>query len=1047
MKALKFFKEPAVIFFAVTAVLFFLPYTAPLIFLNDYLEWEWEFWAIRGIFALAGSLLLTMIACLLKKPLIRGMVEAPLWMLLELLILFESSMLCFTGNSFDQAFLMHFNLDALSEEVISAFWKPVTVILLVFFLLCALLVWLSCRIDPETHFRKLPGKYLLPVRSVLAAGAIGLFFLPETPLSMLITAMEENLNAARDFEYFSTLASHPDAVGVDQIVARPGKNLVFIIVESLEQNYLSEKHFPNLLPNIEKWMKKDNALVFENMRSAPINTFDFLYQSHIGNYMYSIFASAYADRQPSLSQILWKAGYNTSFLKACTLDFASTGDFVEKIRYEKRMDWRTPEVQKQASELGEWGFRDYDLFEIAKNEFDKLAAQKKPFAFTLFTVDSHAPNGVIGKNSLKYNDGPYASRFSLLSALHTTDKALGKFLEHIANSPAGKETTIVISGDHLVMRNIVPGGETVQNILEHKPRLNILTFILNGTEKGSVKEICWPVDLAPVILHQMGVEHNFKFPAGVNIFTARNAPPRRKLSGTEYMARIKGKQGEKNKREEVLSRKISVSGSAERPILKIGKTRIKLEAMPDNTGFGVEFHAGLGMPTAWRFNATRRMNKLFCSVPSDRDLFYIIAANKRSPLQALINPRDFRRCMLAVILNGWYKFDRAKEMDDLEIDDLDAPQPKIADAEIDCSNNIIRLKGNGWRFPLFSKNDAVFPRCIIAAYSDKSGYENILRMPLDDGESVKKLQKMLIEKPELTVIMPPDSFLHKESGVPENAYSSIIRLVKTTQGKKLELVSSRAESEGYIKKLAPGNYAYKREKMSDLLSRFTGEAPAEDFTGSWNHVIKISFKGSGVVLEKSFTETDEAVKLFLNPSPDEHTILICGRESDFLKTFYPDLAGKSVLFSIAFGKIRHAVQYSNGDFRLPEVWDPVDKNAAVSAKLAHGALIIRWGDASWAMPENKFMEKFDDGREFAIKVPHCMPTAFTFFEISNPQWLTDISKDGVSDFMVLCKGTSPFINALSLPVKKRYFMGVNTGSGWKYFWNDRIEFFHPANRK
>ena len=73
--------------------------------------------------------------------------------------------------------------------------------------------------------------------------AIGLLFIPNTPLSVLLGVITENIQAS---------GAPKQSGDLNSIYAKPGKNLVFIVVESLEQNYLSEKHFPDLLPNIKK---------------------------------------------------------------------------------------------------------------------------------------------------------------------------------------------------------------------------------------------------------------------------------------------------------------------------------------------------------------------------------------------------------------------------------------------------------------------------------------------------------------------------------------------------------------------------------------------------------------------------------------------------------------------------------------------------------------------------------------------------------------------------------------------------------------------------
>ena len=1037
MKFWRFIKRSGILFCTVAGAVFFIPYLAPLVLLGSFIERDLTFWLIRGVFALAAALFLTFTASLLTRKALRIPLIALLWIALELLVLFEAFMFCFTGDSFNQEFLMNFNFDALSGEVIEVFWKQTVAVLGGFTLIGVGIILLSLTVSAKVEKYK---ALFIPLKCLLAAGAVALFFLPETPLSILIEVMKENLDSSRDMAYFDALAKDPNAVTPDKIEATAGKNLVFVIVESLEQNYLSKEHFPGLLPEIEKNMKRDDALVFNNMRSAAGNTFAFLYQTHIGDYMYSVFSSSYADRQPSLSQILHKAGYNTSFLKACTLDFASTGDFVKNVKYDRRMDWQHPEVNAQATEIGAWGFRDYELFEIAKNEYDKLASQGKPFCFTLFTVDSHAPDGVIGNRSMVYSEGPHAKRFPLLNALHTTDAALGKFLDHIANTPTGKDTVVVVSGDHLVMRNIVPSPETVQTILEHKPRKNLLTFILNGLDKGVVDQECWPVDLAPVILRQLGVKHNYTFPAGVDIFTVKNAPPREKMSSIEYMAKINPDSGKINRRKEVLARTVKAAGTPENAVIKVGSSKVKLDVMPKESGYGVEFDAAMGMPTAWRFKSDWELCRFFTGISSNRNLFYIVMSNPGGFLQSIMSPRNLDKYMLAVILNGWYKFSAEKEFTDLKVKDIDEEQPLASEAEVDCGHNIIRLKGNHWRFPLFSKNGAYFAPCMIAAVKDTDGSELILRLLQKSENAMKKLRKLLETESDITVIAPPDSFLHRELHIRKSERHHVLRMARKGGVTKIELHQPYALGEGYIEMLGGGNYVYKMHGVPSVMHKLSGEAVKASFSDGWCHVLQTDISGRTVLYERSFKHIAPALEFFKEFAPDRNTLLICSKGSTFLKSFYPNLADKTVIFQISGGRIRHSVQFSNGNFRVPMLWDAVSNQGVASARLANGMFIVRWADASFAMTEEMFNRLMNDGHDLVMKIPHSQPALFSFMTVNNEQWLHDISKADNADYLVFSGEKSRFFGIINQPVKDKYFMGVNVDGEWELRWNSKAEF-------
>ena len=1023
MKVPEFLKKSVLhLAFFVSAALC-VPYLAPLIQKGSSDAHHLSFWPPRIIFIAAGAVITLLLARWIRNRFWRLLAVLSFWGAFEFFIMLEAFMLCFVGHSFDQSFLMHCNADALSAEVMKAFWRPVTVVLLLYFAAMGFLGFLTARL----HENKYRHRELL-----LLFIAVGLFFLPGTPLMILGNVIVENAQAS------ANAPVSDDAVR--KIEATPGKNLVFIVVESLEQNYLSEKHFPGLLPNVTKWMKHKDALVFENMVSSTLNTFDFLFQSHMGNYIYSITDSDNADRSPSLSLILKKAGYNTAFLKACSLDFASTETFVEKVQYERRMDWKTPEVKKQATELGEWGFRDYDLFKIAQGEFKKLAAQKKPFCFTLFTVDSHAPTGVLGKKSLSYTL-PGGEKYPLLSALHTTDAALGKFLDFIANSPEGKNTVVVIAGDHLVMKDVVPGSKTVQAMLEYKKRENVVAFILNGADRGKVTEKCWPVDLAPVILHQMGVKHNALFPSGINPLTVKNAPPRKKLNYAEYIKMVrtqKAKKGGKTAPNALPETPVTVSGNPLAATMHIGEAKIKCDTLYEQCGSFMEFDSQTCVPTAYKVYLDRDAVKIFKTNLWNRDLFYMLCSNKRNLFHFVFGEYNWENCFLAAVRGGWYKVNSAKDIAQVKLEKINTDLPLLAESSLDVSKNVIRARKNGWDFPLFSKNNVLIPHCAVAGAFDMKGRETVMRFNFSNRDEMKNLNFLLRHKDRMTVIVPPDSPLHEKYNVPAPLRDQIMRLQIMPNGLKIETVSMRLPGEGFIKKAVDNKYYWQREGVAGE-TELRGAAPAKQFADNLYHTITFDSTGK-FVSQHSFNNMAEAERIFLGTPDRELKVLICGKGSSFLKTYYPLLAKHNVLFAVSGRKIRHALQNSNGNFRIPDVNEPLDVLGGAGAVMTEKCLIINLGSASFAIPAEVTEKMLKTKHQVVLKVQHHDPAETALLESVDPRWLPDIAKAWKADFLILGTRNSTFPGLLQQKNNRQFFFALSRGFGWEFIYGDRINF-------
>ena len=1007
------------VFFLFSFLFLTVPYAAPL-FQNSAPEVKTPvFWISRIVFSAAVSAAMLLISSWISKKAIRIPIVGICWAGLELLVLFEVFMYCFAGRTFDQSFLLHFNLEALNGEVMKVFWKPTAAVLLLYFAAVAGVSLLSGSISPKKlKLREIP----------VMLAAVGLLFLPHAPLAILLNVIANNIQISSvQNEAFPEL---------DNITATPGKNLVFIVVESLEQNYLDEKHFPGLLPRISKWMKNPDALVFDKMISTPTNTFDFLYQSHMGDYMYSLNNSNNAGRRVSLSLILQKAGYKNSFLKACPLTFANTGEFVKKVRYEERQDCTAPGIKSQLTETGPWGFRDYELFRIAKNEFKRLAAEKKPFCFTLFTVDGHAPDGVLGQKSLSYT-APDGSKFSLLSSVHTTDAALGDFLEFIKNSPEGKNTVVVITGDHLVMKNLTSTTKSVQSMLEYKERKNLLTFILNGKNKGNVSQPCWPVDLAPIILDQMGVVHNAEFPRGVNILQKPDAPPRRKLSYSEYVENVRQRTASTGKKD-FLSQDVFLLENNQNMILYANHNKIPVSKLYDHEGTFLGFHAVSGTPTAWRDYISQDTIKLFNYTNPDPHGFFFMWAERKSILHFLLGADNWNHKILATLWGGWYRFSSAANYSRLKLNGLNIPIPKAAEASININKNIVTLQKDGWSFPLFSKTNTYFPRGVIAAYKGPAGIEVLERMDFRHREKMSRLKSWLNSGRKMTAIIAPDSQFHRKFGVPEEKTDHILRVNIDGSKVKTETFSMRLPGEYYIRQAGAGEYYYQREGETEGI-RLTGPAPESGFANGYCHIVSIDPETGKILSSKSFKEVKTAAELMLSKKKNL-TLLFCGKDSEFLKTYYPNLAKSNVLFTINRAQIRQAVQYSNGNFRIPNATEPVDVLGGAGAVFANNILILHWGNASFAINKRNFDALMLTGKEWAMRIQHFNPAGIFTFSVDKPSGQKSIHESYCRGYLVFGFSNSIFPKRLNQSGKSKFFLAINRGLGWELYRSNTMNF-------
>ena len=176
----------------------------------------------------------------------------------------------------------------------------------------------------------------------------------------------------------------------------------------------------------------------------------------------------------------------------------------------------------------------------------------------------------------------------------------------------------------------------------------------------------------------------------------------------------------------------------------------------------------------------------------------------------------------------------------------------------------------------------------------------------------------------------------------------------------------------------------------------------------------------------------------LNRAKGEKTFIICGKGSEFLKKFYPALSQKNVLFYLTPNRIHHSIQYSNGNFRIPDEFEPLDVLNGASAHLADNAFIASWGNSSFIMPKEELEANIAKGHEVIIKLQQHNPADFVSFTVTNPAWLNDIAKAWKTDFMIIGYEKSKFPQVLQQKNQNKFYVSLSRGFGWEFFWSDKL---------
>lgn len=241
------------------------------------------------------------------------------------------------------------------------------------------------------------------------------------------------------------------------------RNLIYIFLESLESTFatpmegtlISDNYIPELVTLADEniHFSADDNLGGAYSYSGTTWTASALVTHTAGvPVQVPLIADSYSEDSympglVSIGELLAREGYNQTLLFGSDAEFAARDCyFTQHGNYEivdidsLKAQGRLPQDYREW-----WGFEDEKLFQFAKEELTRLAAEEEPFNFTMLTADTHFPDGYSCRLCEEIYDLPYPN------VLRCSSKQVVAFVEWIQAQPFYDNTTIVITGDHRTM--------------------------------------------------------------------------------------------------------------------------------------------------------------------------------------------------------------------------------------------------------------------------------------------------------------------------------------------------------------------------------------------------------------------------------------------------------------------------------------------------------------------------------------------------------------------------------------------------------------------
>ncbi|MBR6102565.1 MAG: LTA synthase family protein [Ruminococcus sp.] len=201
-----------------------------------------------------------------------------------------------------------------------------------------------------------------------------------------------------------------------------------------------------------------------------------------------------------LEDILHDNGYTQLFIEGSNSNFAAYNRYVGRYEDSSVFDLHSAIDEGLLPEgyFEMWGFEDCKMFEYSKQKIEKLAESGKPFAVTMYTMDTHSYEEGY---RCELCDDKFDSRFA--NAVNCTSRQVKDFIDWLKTKPYYEDTVIVITGDHIAEH--VPEGLVLEQ--EGYTRTPYNCFINAAKQAVNPKNRQFsPMDMFPTTLSALGAE-------------------------------------------------------------------------------------------------------------------------------------------------------------------------------------------------------------------------------------------------------------------------------------------------------------------------------------------------------------------------------------------------------------------------------------------------------------------------------------------------------------------------------------------------------------
>ncbi len=305
----------------------------------------------------------------------------------------------------------------------------------------------------------------------------------------------------------------------------PKKNLLIICVESLESWAIGMKDLDGnfILPNLTLLTEHGNVIYAPftktQVRHGVSSDGHLLMNTGLLPLQDGAVCKLYSDNTyPNLAHFY----PDNVHVNAVAPDFWNESKTARNYGYKKIVKPVFTEGEVEVFTMAmEKSWTDGEMFEHALEEWNNMDSPK---CMMCITISSHTPFTLVEENqNIRIPKHAPRGMQRYLSSIHYMDSCLGHFLSELDRLEQLDSTTVLITGDHTVFKNMMWHEYrrylVANNVIDKSVKQNYVPIIIIDPEidKRLLSEECQQADIYPTLLHLIGTERYAWQGLGINL--------------------------------------------------------------------------------------------------------------------------------------------------------------------------------------------------------------------------------------------------------------------------------------------------------------------------------------------------------------------------------------------------------------------------------------------------------------------------------------------------------------------------------------------------